>query len=425
MAGNAGGPAGPEPAGRVLPSLAAAPGPAARRPVEPGADRGQQHRQQGQGGHGRRQRDEQAGVADAAQERHREQDQGQQADGNGAAAGHHRPAGGGHGPVDGLLAVVAPAQLLPPAGHDQQRVVDGHPEADQGDQELDDEADLDQPGQAEDGQEGGQDGHGGDQQRHQGQEAAEHEGQHDQGAEGPGQGLDQDPGAGRLLGRGRAQRVQAGHLDGRARREGSSQPVGERLGQGRVAAVGALVRAPDEPVDGPAVLHHQAAVAGGGRPGQHPQPRVGGDPGEGPVEGVPGPGAVDGGPLGQLNHRDQRVAGPAVAVGLQDGHVGLVALLAGEGELLGQPPRHHPGRGHPGDQDHQPGRDHGQLVAEQELGQSRHGSPPGGWWDWPPDRPARTPGRSSVTERLCACASGAGPAARLRRRAYLSRRGRG
>src|SRR5829696_3644667 len=175
--------------------LATRPPPAGQgpgRPVQAGANGGQDDRQQGEGGQG----DEQAGVADAAQERHRQQDQGEQA---------HRD-----------------------------------PQADQGDQELDDEAALDQPGEPEHGQEGGEDGHGGDQQRHQGQEGAEHEGQHDQGAEAAGEGLDQHAGAGRLLGGRRPQGVQAGHLDAGAGREGPAEAVGQGGGQGRVGALGSL-----------------------------------------------------------------------------------------------------------------------------------------------------------------------------------------
>jgi hypothetical protein len=191
-----------------------------------------------------------------------------------------------------------------------------------------------------------------------------------QGAKAADQRLDQHAGVGRFGGGGRAQLVEAGHLDGRAGGEGGAQAAGERPAQLRVGGVRALVGAPDERVHGAAAVDHQAAVVGGGRPGQHPQPRVGRDPGEGSVERVGDARAVDGGPLGQDDHRDQRVAGAAVAVGGQDGQVGLVALL------LGQPARHHPGRGHPGDQDRQPGRDHGQPVAEQELGQAWHGSPP-------------------------------------------------
>ena len=75
VAGHPGRPAGPERGRPLLPAPGHG-GPAAGRPVEPGPDGGQQHRQQGEGGQGRGQRDEQAGVADAAQDRHRQQDQG-------------------------------------------------------------------------------------------------------------------------------------------------------------------------------------------------------------------------------------------------------------------------------------------------------------------------------------------------------------
>ena len=161
-------------------------------------------------------------------------------------------------------------------------------------------------------------------------------------------------------------------------------------------------------MNGAAVLDHQAAVAGGGRPGQHPRPRVGGDPGEGPVEGVPGPGAVDRRPPRGHDRKDQRVAGAAVAVGLQDGHVGLVALLAGEGELMGEPARDHPGRGHPGDQDDQPGRDHGQLVAGAGTGSVAAWSASGRGVVAGRDRGARGRAGRRPQSRLRACAACAG-----------------
>ena len=100
--------------------------------------------------------------------------------------------------------------------------------------------------------------------------------------------------------------VEAGDLDAGAGREGAAEAVGDRLADRRVAALLALVGAPHQGVDDPAAVDHQAAVAGGGRPGQDPQPRVGGDPGERPVEGVAGPGAVDRGAVGQ-----RRPPGPA------------------------------------------------------------------------------------------------------------------
>src|SRR4029453_3770194 len=75
--------------------------------TERGHPEGDEH---GQGGQG----DEQPGVAEAPQERPPQKDEGEQAHGHGAAAGHHGPPGGGHGPAYRLLAVVASDQLLPP-----------------------------------------------------------------------------------------------------------------------------------------------------------------------------------------------------------------------------------------------------------------------------------------------------------------------
>ena len=96
---------------------------------------------------------------------------------------HHGPAGGAHGPGHRLVVVVAVGPLLPPAGHDEQRVVDGHAQADQGDQELHDDADRSEMGQAADDEEGRRDGNHGHEQRDDGDEAGEHEGQYGQGAE--------------------------------------------------------------------------------------------------------------------------------------------------------------------------------------------------------------------------------------------------
>ena len=54
----------------------------------------------------------------------------------------HRVPGGLHRDDDGLVVVAAVVALLAPAGDEQQRVVDGDAEADQGDEELDDEPDV-------------------------------------------------------------------------------------------------------------------------------------------------------------------------------------------------------------------------------------------------------------------------------------------
>ena len=79
--------------------------------------------------------------------------------------------------------VVRPVRpLLAPAGDEQQRVVDGDPEADEGDEELDDERDVGDVREPEHDEEGGEDRDGGDEQRHEGQERGEDEREDDQRA---------------------------------------------------------------------------------------------------------------------------------------------------------------------------------------------------------------------------------------------------
>jgi len=64
--------------------------------------------------------------------------------------------------VDRLVAGVAGGPLLTPAGHQQQRVVDRHPQADQRDQVLHDQVHLGEHRQQPDQQQRGQDGDRGD-----------------------------------------------------------------------------------------------------------------------------------------------------------------------------------------------------------------------------------------------------------------------
>ncbi len=91
--------------------------------------------------------------------------------------------GGVHGAADRGLVVVALGQFLAPAGDQQERVVDGNAEADEADQELNDEVDIDEVGQAENGQERGRHRSGRDQQRDDRQQRGKHEGQHGQRTE--------------------------------------------------------------------------------------------------------------------------------------------------------------------------------------------------------------------------------------------------
>ena len=86
---------------------------------------------------------------------------------------------------DGLVVLAAVGPLLTPAVDQQQRVVDRHAEADQGDQELHDEADVEHVGADQHDAERGQDRHRRDHQRHQRQERGEQERQHGHRAQAP------------------------------------------------------------------------------------------------------------------------------------------------------------------------------------------------------------------------------------------------
>ena len=118
--------------------------------VEAGSPRREQHREQGEGSDDGDEGDEQAAVAEAAHEREGHRDEGEETDCHRHAAEEDRPPGGGHGHDDRLIVGPAPVAFLAPAGDDEERVVDGHTEADQGDEVLDQLAD---PGDRGDGSE--------------------------------------------------------------------------------------------------------------------------------------------------------------------------------------------------------------------------------------------------------------------------------
>ena len=111
------------------------------RPVEARPDRGQKGRQHRRGDHDADKRDQDAGVPEAAQERYRQHDQGEEPGPDGHAAEGDGPPGGGNCSRHCLVVGQAAPTLLPPACDHEQRVVDGDPEADQGDQVLDQDAD--------------------------------------------------------------------------------------------------------------------------------------------------------------------------------------------------------------------------------------------------------------------------------------------
>src|SRR4029450_4510667 len=72
---------------------------------------------------------------------------------------------------------------LPPAGSDEQPVVDRDTEAYQGDEELHDEAHVGERRETKHDEERGEDRHRGDEQRHKGEERREHESEHSQRAQ--------------------------------------------------------------------------------------------------------------------------------------------------------------------------------------------------------------------------------------------------
>ena len=133
----------------------------------------EQGRQEGEHHRDADERDERAAEAHAAQERHRHDEQREEADGDGDAGGEHGVTRRLHR-LDDRLPLVAPVRpLLAPARDEQQRVVDGDAQADQGDEELHDEAHVGEVRQPEHQQEGREDRDGGDHQRHEGEERRE------------------------------------------------------------------------------------------------------------------------------------------------------------------------------------------------------------------------------------------------------------
>ncbi len=152
--------------------------------VEAGSPRGQQHREQGEGSDDGDEGDEQAAVAEAAHEREGHHDEGEETDCDRHGAEEDRPPGGGHGQDDRLIVGPSPVAFLAPAGDDKQRVVDGHTEADQSDEILDQ---LAYPGDRRQGaekQKGAEDGHSSHQEGSHGQEGPEDENQDNKGADG-------------------------------------------------------------------------------------------------------------------------------------------------------------------------------------------------------------------------------------------------
>ena len=110
--------------------------------VDARPDAGEQRGQQGEHDGHADQRDQHPGEAHAAQGRHGQDQQRQQADRDGDARGHDGVSGCLHRDHDGLLVAAAVGAFLPPSRDQDQRVVDGDAEPDQRDEELDDDADV-------------------------------------------------------------------------------------------------------------------------------------------------------------------------------------------------------------------------------------------------------------------------------------------
>ena len=232
-------------------------------PVEAGAYGREHDGQQGDGRGDRCERHQDAAVADAAQERHRDDDEGQQPDRDGDAGEDDGAAGVLHGADDGLVALGAAGPLLTPAGDDEQRVVDRDAETDQRDDELDDLADLDDLLQGADRQERREHRYRPDDHRQQGEEAAEHEREDDERPDTADHGLDQNPGA--LLRGRRTVRQQGG--TGHAGRPSGRHARGQRPAQRRAGIRPAEARlrgGVQQPERRPAVVRHERRVSGRG-----------------------------------------------------------------------------------------------------------------------------------------------------------------
>jgi hypothetical protein len=200
-------------------------------------------------------RDQHAADAHRADERQRQHDHREQADRDRRARDDDGAAGVGHGLDERRLDVVALTQLVAEPEDHQQCVVDRDAEADEGDQELHDDGDVGDVGQAPDERERVQDGRHRDHDRHQDRgQRPEHEQEDHQRAKPADHGFEEDARApARAVRRCLLERVVAGHVDGDAGREAArrrgANPIRAALGaevglpgrvdleEGRVAVV--------------------------------------------------------------------------------------------------------------------------------------------------------------------------------------------
>ena len=122
--------------------------------VDPRPQHGEQRRQQRDGGDHRDRRDQHSTDPDRTDERQRQHEHREQADGHGRPRDDHRPPRMRHRLDERGLDVLALTQLVAEAEDHQQRVVDRDAEADQRNQELDDDRDIGDVGQDPDEREG-------------------------------------------------------------------------------------------------------------------------------------------------------------------------------------------------------------------------------------------------------------------------------
>jgi hypothetical protein len=314
--------------------------PADRQRVHPGAEHGQQRRQQGQRGHHRDQHRGHPAEAHRAQEHLREDQQPGQRDRHREPGDRDGAPGGRHRADDRLLGVQAPGQLLPEAAHQEQAVVDGQAEAENGDHVDREDGHVGDVGEAAQGGEGAEDrGHPDGEGEAGGGDAAEDHDQQDE-QDRHRQGL----GAGDVLADPLAvvapDRGGAAHARLQPRRV---QPVLDR----REALLALLLVAAqaEHRVRGAPVLAHQLRRAGppeGGDPLDH----VGGQGGERPLHGMPVRGVVHGGGGAPVEHDHVGVVAAELRGGLLGGPV---AVAGGVVETGAGQAAEHPGPPQPGE----------------------------------------------------------------------------
>ena len=307
------------------------------RPVEPRADAREHDGQQGHRDDDADQRDQEAAVADGAQERQRQRDERQQADRDGRAAEHDRAPRGLHRAHDRGVALQSVRALFAPADDDEQRVVDRDAEADERDEELHDRRDFGDGRDAPDDEEAGEDRGDRHHDRHEREERAEHEGENQQRADTAEERLDEHAGpvATAAL---NGERVEAGDAHGRAG-DGHAAEGFDRVFGGFGVVVEGLFgierRVHDREGRAPVARDERAGVTRArvprdARAGQcSAQPRF--DAGELRSHGR----RADGCAIGQRDDREQRrVVAAGAAELVRDLLVGDEAFATGDGELL-------------------------------------------------------------------------------------------